>query len=159
MKTLLILRHGKAEPHNEDDKDRSLTDKGVREARQAGKKIGEKLAPVDLFVASDAMRAAQTARIAAEAASYMAPIDFRDEIYDASLTDLIDVIHSIPESAQTVVLVGHNPGLEELASYLTGKSYDECALSTGALVKIDLPEDWATASKGKGNLAGRWSPM
>jgi phosphohistidine phosphatase len=156
MKTLLILRHGKAEGYNVDgDKARDLADRGVRDAHRMGTIIEENISKLDLIVSSDAARAVRTARLAALAAQYSFKIDQRDELYVASSSELLSAVKSLPADVSTVLLVGHNPGLEELVTDLTGR---QIVLATCGLVKIELPGSWKEADVNTGTLAGSWAP-
>lgn len=158
MKTLIILRHGKAESYNEDgDKVRKLTNRGLRDAEAMGTLIGEKVGAPDLVVSSDAMRARQTAVIAAKAAGYKGKIEYRAEIYEASVRTLFDVVRSLPKSAHSAMLIGHNPGFEELALDLIDGPLPLGSLPTAGVVILTLPS-WADASPGEATLAGMYSP-
>jgi phosphohistidine phosphatase len=74
-----------------------------------------------LIVCSPAVRAKSTLEAVAKAAGYSCPIEFNKSIYEASDAGLIGLVRAQPDTASTVLLVGHNPGFEELASRLTGK--------------------------------------
>jgi phosphohistidine phosphatase len=116
MKTLLILRHGQAISHSPSgDKGRALTRKGAQDAAAMGRQIQEQFGCPDLILASDANRAHRTAQIVAELLAYPHDIDLREDIYEASVGDLWEIIQSLPDTAHCVLLVGHNPGLEQLA--------------------------------------------
>jgi phosphohistidine phosphatase len=158
MKTLLLLRHGKAEPHNDEDKSRNLTDRGVRDARQMGEVIGKNFEIIDTVISSDAERAAQTARLAAESAGYKGAIDFQSRIYEASTDTLVDVVQDIDDKFETALLVGHNPGFEELFADLADISSFESHLPTCGLVQIELPGKWRDIEKGAGKLIASWEP-
>jgi len=158
MKSLLILRHGKAEAFNESsDKSRVLAERGIRDAKKMGELILEKTGTPDLIVSSDAARARQTAEIASKAAHYKAAIDFRPEIYNASMGRLIQVVESLPESAKTVLIVGHNPGLFDLAGYLINGNL-ESELPTCGLVHLHVPVKWDEAIIGTAKLVGEYIP-
>ena len=117
MKTLLILRHGKAEDDSPmGDKGRRLTPKGERDAAFIGGRIAARFGAPDWVVASDATRARQTAEIAAEAAGFSGEIGLDPAIYDAELEDLLGVVRELPDGAERVLLVGHNPGLALLSA-------------------------------------------
>jgi len=150
MKTLLILRHGKAEQYSEDgDKGRALTARGASD----GEKIAKHFGAPDLIVASNAERAAQTARIAARMTGYTADIIWNSSIYEASLSTLTEIIRSLPPDANTVLIVGHNPGFEELAALLAVDAPRPLALKTSGLAAIGLPGEWSDgAIEGSGKL-------
>ncbi len=121
MKTLLVLRHAKAQPDApRGDWARDLTERGRRNAKTMGELISERIVRPDAIVSSDAHRAQQTAEIAAEAIGFDGQILLEHAIYGAWLPDLIEVIRSLPAEAGTVVIVGHNPGFEALVVALAG---------------------------------------
>ena len=158
MKTLLLMRHGKAErEHEGSDKSRELTDRGVRQSREIGALIARHFGFVDLVVASDAVRAAQTARLAAEAASYTGQILFLPQVYEASTRTLIALIRAFPEKDSTVLLVGHNPGIEGLASDLAGTPLAH--VPTAGLVVLTLPDPWSDADVGLATRAAIYEPQ
>jgi phosphohistidine phosphatase len=159
MKNLIVLRHGKAEQyHEEGDAQRVLAERGLKDSRRMGKLIKEKIGVVDLVVSSPAARAAQTARIAAQAIGYEGEIKFRSEIYAASDRVLLDLVSGLPKTAGTVLLVGHNPGLEELIEDLTDSELPDGHLPTAGVAHIVLDVPWSEAVTGSGTLVGQYSP-
>lgn len=157
MKTLLILRHGKAEDHSpKGDKERALTGRGERDAAAVGEQIGRTFGCPDLIVSSDAKRARQTAKIVAKATGYAAEIETRGAIYGADLNTLLSVIHELPEAAGCVLLVGHNPGLEMLAGVLDAEALAPPPLPTAGLAPLQFaPTLWANTRP----RTGRRVPM
>jgi len=137
MRTLLILRHGKAAPEEDSgDAARPLAARGLREAEQMGRLLlGDHLVP-DRILTSNARRTRETAREAAAAVHFSGAIDELDELYLAEPEAYITAVRRNAPDAQRVLLVGHNPGLEALALILTG---DPVALPTGGLVVCELP--------------------
>src|SRR4029434_9858780 len=108
-------------------------------------------------MSSDAMRARLTAAAVAEAACYAGEILLNPHLYMASPADILAVLRTVPANAETVMIVGHNPVLEELSEQLTGEQQD---LPTAALVQIVLPIDWwrdLTRST-LGTREGPWRP-
>ena len=116
-----------------------------------------RLAP-DVIISSDAIRARQTAEAAAKAARYAGEILLDRRLYGASPAEIVRVLSTVDATnAATVMIVGHNPGLEELVARLTLERQD---LPTAALAQIVLPVDqWRdlTLSK-RGSLVGLWRP-
>jgi len=137
MRTLLILRHGKAAPEADgSDRDRPLTHEGKRAADVVGKLLlDEDLAP-DRIISSSAVRARDTARRAAAAAKFRGVIDEVDELYLAEPEAYIAALKRLAVGAERVLIVGHNPGLEALALILTG---EPMSLPTAGLVVCTLP--------------------
>ena len=159
MKTLLVLRHAKSswdEP-GADDHARPLNSRGERDAPRMGRLLrNERLTP-DLIVSSDAARARQTAEAVAEASAFDGTILLEPRLYHAGPAEIVDVVRETDEDAGTILIVGHNPGFEELLARLTGRRED---VPTAALARITLPidrwQDLTTATRGK--LAGLWRP-
>jgi phosphohistidine phosphatase len=156
---LLILRHAKSSwaETNAEDWERPLNERGERDAPRVGAGLRRlKLLP-DLIVTSDAVRAESTARAAAEAAGYEGRIVLSPELYHASPQAIVDVVRTLAGTAGTVLIVGHNPGLEDLVGRLTGGQID---LPTATLVHLALPIDqWSDASLSTdATLVGAWRP-
>lgn len=116
MKTLTLLRHAKSswdDPVSRDF-DRPLNGKGQRAALAVGRYLRSEGITFDHVVASPAMRIVETVeQIEAGYGSDLAPL-WDKRIYLASAGSLLDVVHELPAQAQTALLIGHNPGLEDL---------------------------------------------
>ena len=160
MKTLLVLRHAKSswDDAGLDDHERPLNERGERDAPRMGELVREQQLMPDLIISSDATRARLTAEAMADAAGYEGTILLERRLYHASPTEIVDLLHSVVDAElETVMIVGHNPGLEELVTALTGSPED---VPTAALAQIELPiERWAnlTAST-RGRLVEMWRP-
>ena len=155
MKTLLIMRHAKTQPDApHSDHARKLTVRGVRDAKAMAGHIRAEIGVPDAIVTSDAKRARQTAEILAIELGFVAPLRVEPRIYDAGLGTLLEVVRRLPEKAERVVLVGHNPSFEALAEALSGDTV-EVHLPTSALahVELDVPR-WSDAKQGTGRLRG-----
>ena len=154
MKTLLILRHGKAQPDAPDgDWARVLTARGHRDAETMGAHIQELVGVPDAIVTSDATRARQTAEIVAVATGFTGTVTHEPDAYGADVTSLLSLIRDIPDATELVVLVGHNPGLEELAAMLSSSDVRPMRLPTAGLahLEFDVPR-WSDVRQG----IGRW---
>ena len=111
----------------------------------------------DVVISSDAVRARLTAEAVVAAARYAGQILLDRRLYMASPADIRSLLRTMPEKAETVMIVGHNPGLEELVAQLTGERQD---LPTAALAQIVLPIDrWRELKQSaRGTLVGHWRP-
>ena len=111
----------------------------------------------DVVISSDAVRARLTAEAVLEAARYAGAILLDPRLYMAGPSDILSLLRTVGEKAETVMIVGHNPGLEELLAELTGERQD---LPTAALVQIVLPIDqWRDLKPPtQGTLLGHWRP-
>jgi phosphohistidine phosphatase len=156
MKSLLILRHAKAQPDApHGDHPRELTKRGRRNATAMGAHIRALAGTPDAIVTSDARRAFQTAELAAAAMEFDHPLTIEPRIYDADLDDLLAVVRNLPDEAATVVLVGHNPGFEELAEELATRDADEVVLPTAGLAHLEFDVgQWHDVQPGTGRLRG-----
>lgn len=152
MKSLLVMRHAKSswESSRLSDFDRPLAGRGERDAPLMGEFIAARDLVPALIVSSPALRARMTAELAAKAMGYDDKIVYDERIYDAGMDDLIEVVAQLPADAELVMLVGHNPGFEELVEWLCGAL---ARLSTAALAYIAIDGDsWAEAGENSGVL-------
>lgn len=152
MKTLYLLRHAKSSWKDSDlqDFDRPLSGRGREAAPLVGKLIRKRKLRVDLVLCSPAERARQTAALVKESAGLAAGLLYDERIYEADAARLLEVVSQAAEAVGTLLLVGHNPGLEELLTFLTG---EERRLPTAALACVALDvEKWGKARAGAGRL-------
>ncbi len=121
MKELLLLRHGKSDwSTNTTDFERPLKKRGKRNTKQIGKWLVENQLQPDLIISSPAKRALSTAQIVCQAMSLpLNSIQTDERIYGADIDDFLQIISEIPTTVRRILLVGHNPGMEELLEYLT----------------------------------------
>jgi phosphohistidine phosphatase len=124
MKQLLLVRHAKSGWENPElkDFDRPLNERGKQNAPEMGKRLSEKKWSVDLIISSPAKRALKTARLLAKEINYATDdIDLNHAIYEASIDDLIEVLHQQSDTAKSIVMVGHNPGISYFLGFLAGE--------------------------------------
>jgi phosphohistidine phosphatase len=154
MKTLLILRHAKTQADAPaGDHARELTNRGHRNAMAMGAHIHNLSGTPDAIITSDATRARQTAEIVASAVDLAAPLTVEPLIYAAELDTLLAVVRRIPDEVQTALIVGHNPGFEELAATLSGNTEQGVRLPTSGLAVLDFDiERWDSVRAGSGRL-------
>ena len=159
MKTLLILRHAKSSWKDEDlsDHDRPLNKRGKANAPQVGELIQREGLMPDLILSSTANRARQTAELLAESAGYEGDIRLLRELYAAPPSAYIDALSKLDDRFDRVLVVGHNPGLEDLLQILTLAVQ---SMPTAALACISLPlERWSDLTqRTRGKLADIWRP-
>ena len=153
MKRLLLMRHAKSSWDEEGlaDFDRPLNERGLRDAPRVGLYLrAQKLRP-DLVLSSPAERARRTAALVSEAARLQTGRIRHDErIYEADSARLLEVVSQLEEDAEEVLLVGHNPGMEQLLQLLTGESR-RMTTAAVALVTLDI-EKWNKAREHAGRL-------
>lgn len=133
MKVLYLLRHAKASETDASvtDFERPLTDVGRDEAERIGRWLVKSHARISLVVSSAAFRARETAEIVLRTASLDVQPFLDARIYEASLDTLVKVVNELPDDKGSVILVGHNPGMAELLSFLsrTPRQMPTCALA------------------------------
>lgn len=161
MKTLTVLRHAKSgwDDPVARDFDRPLNPKGQRAAETIGRHLRAHGMAFDLVVASPAVRVVETLEhVAAGYGETIAP-QWDQRIYLASAATLLDVIHELPDSVSDVLLVGHNPGLEDLVLLLVpdeagGLRDDvEAKFPTASVARMEFPADhWDAIRAGSGML-------
>lgn len=152
MKTLFLLRHAKSSWKETDiaDFDRPLNERGRRAAPLMGRLLKERGFVPDLIVSSPAKRARKTAKLIKEAGDFEAPLRFDDRIYEASPNTLLSVATETDNAINSLMLVGHNPGMEGVIRVLTGQTEP---MPTTALAVIDLEIDhWKEIASGRGTL-------
>lgn len=152
MKTLFILRHAKSSWNNADlsDFERPLNERGLETAPFMGEIFKENQFKPELILSSPARRAEQTANLIKDAARINGEIKFDERIYEASPSRLLEVIAEQSEKIESLMLVGHNPGLEGLIKVLTGEIQP---MPTAALAVIDLKiESWKEINNSTGSL-------
>jgi phosphohistidine phosphatase SixA len=159
MKTLLILRHAKSSWEDEKlpDIDRPLNKRGRHDAPRIGDLIkAEGLLP-DLIISSTAKRTRSTVELVAGASDYDGEIRWDESLYAAEPQAYITALRALPAEVERVMVVGHNPGLEELVAMLT----DEWArLPTAALAQVSLDiANWSDLEfEPVGKLVHVWRP-
>ena len=152
---LLLLRHGKAVPHGSvvPDFDRPLDERGRADAAWMARWAVDAGVVPDLVVSSPAARARETAEgFCREAGLPVEAIRWREIIYDAHVSGLLQVLAECPVDSRRVLLVGHNPGFELLAGLLGHGDPHRVRLATAAAARIRMPEDWSGLEPGDGEM-------
>jgi phosphohistidine phosphatase len=162
LKTLLVLRHAKSDRGDRTlrDHDRPLAPRGEGDAPLMGTALAALDLIPDCILTSTATRARDTARLVAAAMGYGGEIIEDATLYAASVDALLDALRECDEEA-CVLLVGHNPGLEELICLLTGGDDAQTVvrLPTAALACLALDiEEWAEVHEACGHLAWLLTP-
>jgi phosphohistidine phosphatase len=140
IRTLILLRHAKsAWPADTPDIRRPLAERGRRDAPAVGRWLREHVDTIELVLCSPAVRAVQTWDLAAAEFVVTPPVRHDERLYSATASELFTVTHELPAQASTAVLVGHNPGLEDFLTLLTGVREQ---LKTSAIAVITAPASW-----------------
>ena len=159
MKTLLLLRHGKSSWTDASlaDHDRPLKKRGRVTAKRMGRLIRElDLAP-DHILSSSAARATATAQLAATETKCNGEVEVVPVLYHADPSAFVAIVSRVPNRFERVLVVGHNPGMEDWLDRLIGHVE---IFPTAALAQIELPVDsWLDLSLNtRGTLKGLWRP-
>ena len=155
---LYLLRHAKSSWKDDSvkDFDRPLKGRGREAAEQLGQRLASEKLQDAVLICSPAARARETAQIVLKHSRHRMDQRFDERIYEASLRDLLQVVSEIPDDKQTAMMVGHNPGFEELLAFLTGEAR---RMPTCALAKIKLEAaSWKDLKAGEGRLATFLTP-
>ncbi len=159
MKTLLILRHAKSgwETPGVPDHDRPLSDRGKRDAPRMGELLKQQGLVPDRILSSTAKRARKTAKHLVKACGFEGAIETKGRLYLATPDVYYEILRSLDDDSNCVMVVGHNPGLEDLVVKLTGQIE---SLSTAALAHITLEIDsWSSLKPSTlGTLKNLWRP-
>lgn len=154
-KTLIVLRHAKSSWRTpEADIRRPLSERGVRDARAAGKILASY--PIDLVLCSEAMRARQTWENAVAGGASCQDVRYSEAIYHAWTDELLDEVREAPEKATTALLIGHQPTLSDLVLTLAKPSPLASDVAerfpTSALAVLTYRGAWRTLGADKAKL-------
>ncbi|TAE28819.1 MAG: histidine phosphatase family protein [Cytophagales bacterium] len=157
---LYIVRHAKAEDHSAfgRDHDRDLTPDGIIAAARVGRNLHERNVRPDQLISSTANRARDTAKVMAEQLGIDSDAIILDEkLFDGGPRAYMAAVNALPESVQSVMIVGHNPDVSYFSEYLTHQSVG--SMSKGAVIEIKFENlRWADVSGRTGNLGFQVSP-
>lgn len=158
VKTLLLMRHAKSSWDNASlsDFDRPLAERGRRDAPRMARALVALDSAPDFIVSSPAARARETIEAVIREGQLTAPLEFNDSIYDASSAALMQITRRLPDEYRRVLMVGHNPGFEDLLARLTG---ERGRMPTAALACIEFHVDgWDDIEDGQGKLVWLLTP-
>ncbi|TXK47921.1 phosphohistidine phosphatase [Pontibacter qinzhouensis] len=144
QRQVLICRHAEAIDHFslQPDFGRELTKAGMLQAHQTGQWIRDNFSKVDVIVTSPANRASATARILASKLYYDDQhILYVPELYNAGEPKLLQAISTLPDKDKTLLLVGHNPGITQLARHLLDKHITYLEPANVLAISLEL-EKW-----------------
>jgi phosphohistidine phosphatase len=161
MTILTILRHAKSDWGDPqlDDFDRPLNDRGRKAAKAIGDELKDRRVKFDLVFASPAVRVRETLDRVEGGYGKAFDVRFDQNLYGASLAALVDFVRAIPEQVHAPLLVGHNPGLQQLVLALTRdedqklRKSVEAKFPTAAVAIIELPAvRWDEVETGSGEI-------
>ena len=170
MKRLFFLRHAKATPagREADDHARVLTERGRSDAALMAAYIKQKDYRPEFVLCSDSARTRETLQIGRDFTDLRPCVDYRADLYLAEAAALLFIIRDVPAQTKSVMLVGHNPGLEQLSAALLNpdskKPRNTCdaleeKFPTAALAVLDFDVPrWEQLAEGSGKLADFKTP-
>jgi phosphohistidine phosphatase len=157
MKTVLLLRHAKSSWKKPElsDHDRPLNERGKSEAVAIGRLLQSNNLVPDFIVSSTAKRARRTADLVMSASEYGGDVALKRSLYEGGPDAYLDALAALPDDVNVVLVVGHNPDLENVVERLTGWSEE---LSTAALVQATFDvQGWSGLKAGlPGTFVGHW---
>ncbi|MXM63197.1 histidine phosphatase family protein [Streptomyces sp. HUCO-GS316] len=162
---IVLFRHAKADWPQVTDHERPLAERGRMDAAVAGRKLADSGIPLDLALCSTATRTRETWKLAVHEFPHRPKTVYEERIYDASPGELIAVINEIPDDAQNVVLIGHNPGVQGLAEILAGSAEDGArermsrrGFPAAAFAVLSFDGSWKGLEPGVAALTDYWAP-
>ncbi len=162
---LILLRHAKSDWPDVPDRDRPLAKRGRRDAPRIGRWLHDRGYLPDLVVCSNARRTRQTWELVAPELGGSPSVTFEPRAYAASAQALLYLAQELPGRYRAALLIGHNPGLAELANSLAGPPAGNGRLSpaglrfpTAAVAVFEFSEDWAALSSGHARLLAYTAP-
>lgn len=160
MKTLLIMRHAKSswDNANMSDHERPLNERGRQDAPGMGRFLRQQALTPDLIITSTAERALATAEAVALAGDYEGEIKVTRVFYHAGPETYLEVLSAVPDEYERVMVVGHNPGIEELVEQLTGHA-ERFTTANVAHVQLRINVWKELADETQGELINFWRPQ
>ena len=159
MKTLLLMRHAKSSWKDVtlNDHQRPLNKRGKRDAPRMGEFLQEQGIVLDVILCSTAKRAQATVKRFLKEYSFEGEVFYVDDLYHASYESYIALLNQMPETATTVMIVGHNPEMDDFLQ-MACDEYDH--MPTGAVAVVQFPvERWSELSEVMpGKLLNLWRP-
>jgi phosphohistidine phosphatase len=164
MKRLYLLRHAKSSWDDPTlaDHDRPLAPRGRRAAEVMAKHLGRKGISPELVLCSPSRRTRETLTRLAPGLRKTADVQIEPELYAASAAALLDVLHEVPDEVESVMLIGHNPGIQDLALSLAPAGSESARVRskfpTAALATLELNGRWHELAPGSAELVSFVKP-
>jgi len=152
MKTLMLIRHAKSDwsDLNAADVDRTLNARGSHDAPRMAQRASDRGLMPDAFICSTARRAEQTAKLMAPQLAFpIEQIQWKDELYLASSSMLLDAVRHAPDQADTLAILAHNPGMTDLANRLCLAAGIENIPTSGIVTLTFAIDHWQQAVAGQ----------
>ena len=164
-RTIVLLRHAKADWPSVPDHERPLADRGRLDAPAAGRRFTDDGIAPDLALCSTSARTRETWKLVAHELPHRPKTVYEERLYDASLGELLALLSETPDEIGSLVLVGHNPGMHALADALAGSAEGDTrtrmsriGFPTAAFAVLTFGGSWKSVEHGVGRLTGFWAP-
>jgi len=154
MHTLYLLRHAKSSWDDPElaDHERPLAPRGIRAAKRIADHLSRERIEPELVLCSSAVRTRQTFELIRPAFGSTTTVTFEDSLYAASTEDLLERVRRLPAEVVSAMLIGHNPGLQQLALELASSGNDrerlEAKFPTAALATLEVDATWSRLARG-----------
>ena len=159
QRTLVLIRHAKSSWDTPaKDHDRPLSGRGRRDADALGSWLAAQGLRPELVLCSTATRTRETWSRAGAVGGLAGELRYQPEIYQAWVPELLDLVRAVPEDTETLVLVGHAPGVPDLVEHLCRRTPDgpwrqlEEKFPTSGVALVDVPTSWRNLGKGRAEL-------
>jgi phosphohistidine phosphatase len=159
-RTLVLVRHGKSSwDEDVDDHERPLSARGRRDAEALGRWLSEQSLRPDLVYCSTATRTKQTWECAVAGGAKADAVQYRREIYQAWVPELLTLIRSVPEEIHTLLVLGHAPGVPDLVEHVCVRTRSpdwarmDSKFPTSGLAVVSVPGPWKELGKSRAELA------
>jgi phosphohistidine phosphatase len=174
-RTLVLFRHAKSAWPDVADHDRPLARRGIRDAPVMGRWLREAGLLPGQVLCSTARRARETWQFAQAGLAATPPVTFDARIYEGAATDLLAVLRKVPPATGTLLLIGHNPAIEDLALLLTAAPSAAAGpgpggaapgdlermrskFPTAAIAVLEFPGTWPSLAPGRARLTAFVTP-
>ncbi|MGB3137691.1 MAG: histidine phosphatase family protein [Nodosilinea sp.] len=152
-KQLILFRHGKSDWDTSygRDRDRAVAPRGLTAAKTMGKLLATADKVPDLAITSSAVRARATLDLAAQAGDWHCPVEVTDALYEASIEQVLEVIHQVPDHHSSLMLVGHQPTWSDAVTYFMGGGAVNMPTAVMACLEFEVMT-WSQVDYGLGTL-------
>ncbi|MFF0424209.1 SixA phosphatase family protein [Streptomyces sp. NPDC004520] len=164
-RSIVLLRHAKADWNDESDHERPLAERGRKDAPVAGRRLAETGIAFDLALCSTALRTRETWKLAVHELPQRPKTVYEERMYEASLGELIALVNETSDEVKNLLLIGHNPGMHALADALAGEAEGETlarmnrsGFPTSAFAVLTFNGSWKSVEHGVGKLVEFWTP-
>ncbi|MGF7235281.1 MAG: SixA phosphatase family protein [Frankia sp.] len=151
---LIFLRHAKSAWPDVEDHSRPLAPRGRRDAPAAGRWLREARVAPDRVVCSTALRTRQTWELVGPELGAQPAVVYDERLYDANVDEVLVVVRGVPDEVQTLLIVGHNPAMQDVTLTLAGDAVGDtrdqirAAFPTSGIAVLSCPQPWSALTPG-----------